>query len=119
MLNYKDVADALDAAADYIDSVEHTKQAADTAARSARIDKIASRYEASTGESVPSNLKEKLATLDVDTLDQMLKVAHNSSDSPASLGGPADNLDDAPAPKTIKEASAQADDRLLNWVIND
>jgi hypothetical protein len=118
MMDYKDVASVLESAAEYIDGIESTKQAAETAARDARIDKLASRYEASTGESIPMSLKEKLATLDVDTLDHVLKVAHNSSDSPESLGSPAD-ISDSPAPRTVKEASVQAEDRFLSWIVND
>jgi len=113
-----EIAMILDATADYVDGIESTKVAAEKTAREKRVGVLAERYEASAGESIPSSMKEKLATLDVDTLDQLLKVAHNSSDSPASLGGPAD-LDDVVAPRTIKEAAVQADDHFLSWIIND
>jgi len=113
-----DIANLLEATADYVDGIESTKFAADKTAREARIGTLAGRYESSTGESIPANMKEKLATLDVDTLDQLLKVAHNSSDSPASLGEPADQ-DDVVVPRTIKEAAVQADDHFLSWIIND
>jgi hypothetical protein len=118
-MNYKDIADALEAAATYVDGVEHTKVAAESAARETRIAKFAASFEARTGEPISDKVREKLATLDVDTLDQMLKVAHNSGDSPESLGAPADITDDAPAPKTVKEAAARADDAFLSWVVSD
>ena len=117
-MRYDDVADVLDAVAGYIDGIEFQKQAAERTAREARIAKIASQYETTTGESVPTSLRDKLAGLDVETLDHLLKVANNNTDSPASLGGPSE-ISDSPTPRTIKEAAYQAEDRLLAWIIND
>jgi len=118
-MDYKEIANLLETAAEYFDGVESAKLAAENTARDARISKFAARYEATSGESFPESLKEKLATLDVDTLDHVLKVAHNSSDSPESLGAPSDLSDDLPAPKTVKEASVHAEDRFLSWIVND
>jgi len=114
-----DVADVLDAVAGYIDNIEFQKHATETAAREERIHKLASKYQTSTGESIPSNMKDKLAGLDIDTLDHLLKVANNNtSDSPTTLGGPSE-ISDSPGPRTVKEAASHADDRFLSWIVND
>lgn len=113
-----DVADVLDAVAGYIDNIEFQKSAAENAAREERISKLASKYQVSTGESIPTNMRDKLANLDVDTLDHLLKVANNHSDSPTTLGGPSE-ISDSPGPRTVKEAASHADDRFLSWIVND
>jgi hypothetical protein len=118
-MQYTDVADVLDAVADYIDGIETQKKTAEAAAKGERISKLAARFETSTGESIPASMKEKLASLDTDTLDQLLKVAKNTGDSPAALGSPADREDAPVAPRNTKEASAHADDRFLSWLTAD
>lgn len=119
MSTFSKIADVLESVAAYVDSIEHQKLASERQAREERVSKLAERYEASTGESAPSELKEKLAALDTSALDHLLKVAKNNSDSPESLGGPADIDDGEPAPRTVKEAAAQADNSFLNWILND
>jgi len=117
-LNRAKIADLLDAFAEYVDEVEQTKLAAQQSECNTRIDALAERYSSSTGEEMPSALKTKLAHLDPDSLDQLLKVAKNNNESPDALGRPAD-VDDNPAPRTVKEAADQADQSFLNWLIND
>jgi hypothetical protein len=116
-LDYKEVANVLDAVADYIDDIEFAKSAAEKAAKEERIGKFASKYETSTGEALPASLKEKLASLDPEALDHLLKVAKNTEDSPESLGEPSDH-GMAVLPRTTKEAAAQADDNFLNWIVS-
>jgi hypothetical protein len=117
-VSYEKVADILESVATYVDGIEHTKSAAEKSARDTRITTFASRYETSTGESLPSSLRDKLANLDQESLDQLLKVANNTGDSPESLGGPAETSDNPP-PRTVKEAAAQADNKFLDWIINE
>ena len=116
-MNYTEVANVLESVALYVDDIEYDKQASVNAARTERINKLAERYEASTGESVPEQLSKKLANLDPDMLDHLLKVAHNNVDGDTeALGGPAENSDDRVA-VTVKEAAHHAEDRFLNWII--
>lgn len=117
-LNRAKLADLLDAFADYVDDVEQKKTAAEQSERGSRVDKLAASYESSTGETMPDELKTKLASLDASSLDHLLKVAKNNSESPDALGKPAD-VEDNPAPKTVKEAAADADKNFLNWLTND
>jgi hypothetical protein len=118
MATYKQIADVLDSVAEYIDQLEYTKSAAEQQARDERIAKLAAQYELATGEAVPAPVKEKLAALDHATLDHILKVAKNNSDSPESLGGPA-NIEDERPVRTVKEAAAAAEDRFLDWLIKE
>jgi hypothetical protein len=111
------LAGVLEAVADYIDENESQKLASEKVAREERIQKLAKSYETSTGETLAPAFKEKLANLDPETLDHLLKVAKNNDESPVSLGGPADTSD-TPAPRTVKEAAAQAENRFLDWLIS-
>jgi len=117
-VSYEKVADILDSVATYVDDIEHTKFAEEKQAKDKRITTMSSRYEASTGESMPDSLRKKLAGLDQEALDHLLKVANNTGDSPESLGGPAE-ISDNPIPRTVKEAAARADDKFLDWIINE
>ena len=112
------VAELLDLVAVYVDENEHQKEAAERSARDTRISRLAESYEATTGESLPTQLTDKLATLDQDALDHLLKIANNKSESPTSLGGPA-QINDHPEPRNVKEAATRAEDNFLNWIIND
>lgn len=117
-VNYAKVAEVLDTVAEYIDGIEHTKTAKEQSARDERVEKFATQYSASTGESLPDNLRNKMAGLDQEALDHILKVANNTGDSPESMGGPAETQD-SPNPRTVKEAAAVADDKFLDWIINE
>lgn len=116
MANYNDIADVLESVASYIDEIETQKTASLKEAKDVRINKIADSYVAATGEDFNEDLRNKLAQLDPNVLDHLLKVAKNNSNgNPESLGGPAD-IPDRLAPATVKEAAVQADDRFLNWI---
>lgn len=118
MVNYNDIADVLESVANYVDEIEYEKQASETEARESRINKIAENYESATGEEVPAQIKSKLAGLDQDTLDHLLKVAQNNSDDTVtSLGGPSESTNRS-APTTVKEAAAHAEERFLGWILD-
>lgn len=112
------LADVLDAVADYVEEIELKKTATVRAERNTRVAKLAERYEASTGESIPAELRNKLAGLDTNALDHLLKVAKNNNESPVALGRSAE-VDSDPAPRTVKEAADQSERRFLDWIIND
>ena len=116
-LTYKKVAKVLEAVADYVDDIEATKQAEETAAKTKVVDKLAERYEVSTGESLSTSLRNKLANLDQDVLDHLIKVAHNNSGVPESLGQPTETTDSQP--QTIKEAAVKAEDEFVNWILGE
>lgn len=116
MMTLDKVAELLDLVADYVDETEHKKQAAVQSERETRISKIAESYTNTTGESIPDHLRDKLAGLDTEALDHLLKIANNKNEAPATLGGPSE--DDATAPLTTKQAATDADARLLSWIIS-
>jgi hypothetical protein len=116
---YEKIAETLECLADYVDSIEHEKQQKTASELNERISKIAGSYENRTGESFPDALRNKLAQLDQETLDHLLKVANNNSDSPEALGSPSEKLDGYPEPRSTKEAAAQAEDKFLDWIINE
>jgi hypothetical protein len=117
MISYNEIADVLESVARYIDDVESQKTASLNEAKAVRVNKLAESYEAATGEKFDTDLQNKLASLDPEVLDHLLKVAHNNRNgNPESLGGPAD-VPDAPVPQTIKEAAVQAEDKFLTWIL--
>ena len=117
-MNYQAIAEVLNSVADYVDDIEYQKQAADTEAKNTRINKLASKYEASTGQQIADDTKSKLAALDQETLDQLLKVANNNnSENLESLGGPGDITDNNGTPLTTKEAAVRADKDFLSWIV--
>lgn len=117
MVSYHDVANVLDAVAQYVDEIETQKLASINEAKTTRVNKLAESYENSTGEKLETTLQQKLAQLDPEVLDHLLKVANNNSNgNPESLGGPAEVIASGP-PRTIKEAADHAEDRFLSWII--
>jgi len=107
----------LSTVADYVDQVEHDKMSAEKIARDQRITRLSDTYERATGEALPSTMSAKLASMDIDALDYILKVARtNADEAPASLGGP---VDLGPrTPTTTKEAASYAEDNFLSWIIS-
>lgn len=116
-LDTNKLAELLEGVATYVDAIESERTAKTASERTARIEKLATGYETATGESLPETVREKLATVDVDALEHLLKIANNSDDSPYSLGGSADRNDNPP-PRTVKEAAEQAEDRFMNWILS-
>lgn len=116
-LTRKKLAEVFDAVADYVEQIEGQKLAAERAERLTRIDTMAERYAHATGESFPDVMRNKLANLDPAALDEIIKMTKTSSESPDSLGSPAEQRDYA-LPRTVKEAADQAEDNLLAWIIS-
>lgn len=116
-LDTEKLADLLVGVADYVDAIESDRSAKTASERDARINKIASRYEGATGESLPESVRSKLAGVEVDALEHLLKIANNNDGSPDALGNPADLSDDTP-PRTKKEAADKAEDNFLNWILS-
>ena len=115
-LSRKKLAEVFDALADYVEENELQKYAAAQSERTARIDRLATSYEQTTGESFPVVVRQKLAKLDADTLDQLVRVS-KTAESPESLGRPADRSAGL-NPKTVKEAAQQAEDDFTAWIVS-
>jgi hypothetical protein len=111
------VAAVLEAAADHLDALEREKVSSARAVRTAQIDVVAAKYAEATGEEIPDNVRKKLAESPQDVIAFLQGMAEKQAGAVESLGGPSSRNDD-PAPKTVKEAAAAADDRFLNWVMS-
>lgn len=116
-ITYSKVAEVLEAVANYVDEIEATKLATETAEKNKRLDKLAEKYESATGEAIPEITRNKFANLDLDALDHLIKVAQNNSGTPEALGRPTDVSDSVP--RTIKEAATQANDNFLDWILGE
>lgn len=111
------LAEVIDALADYIEDIELKKFAAEKSERTVRVDKIAQRYEQTTGESLPEALRTKLSQVDPEVLDHWVRTAQHAGEEPDSLGQPGEAHDSAP-PRTVKEAASQAEDSFLSWIVS-
>jgi hypothetical protein len=104
-----DIADVLEKTAALIDD-QLTKQAADhRRTREAAVDGLARKYAAARGEQLPSDLRQKLLTVDDDAFDAATKLASVELDeAPESMGRDSDIPDSDYTPRTKKEAAAKA-----------
>jgi hypothetical protein len=104
------VADVFDALADYVETLEGDHARRKTAATSEKVEKIAADYEESTGETLPDEIRAKLAATDDALLDLLVKKASTAGGSPDSLGGPAE--------MDTKVASEDPDEKLARWIMS-
>lgn len=116
MLDLLKVADVFDAAATHIDVLETEKRSSVHAEKKAKVDELASKYAAATGEEISDALRAKLASADVDVVALLKQLTEKNAGQVESLGGPADREDGTREITSVKEASAAADDRFLTWV---
>lgn len=106
-------AQALEALADYVDATEGARFREKQAAQASHLDSFAARYQERMGEDLPADLRSKLASLDPEALEQVLKIAHPTGGSPESLGSP----DAADAMKTASETGS-ARDKFTSWIMS-
>lgn len=105
------VADLLEAVADYVEALEGDHLARKAASTAEKVEKIAGSYQESTGETLSEALRQKLATADDALLDLFVERARTAGGSPDSLGGPAETA-------TEKVASHDPDEKLLAWIMS-
>ena len=110
------IAEVLEKTAIFLDAVETEKQTAIREEREKLLGLMCTKYAEATGEEVSQELRKKLANSDSDIISVIEKLAE-ASPSGEELGGPSDRRGDA-APTTIKEASADADERFANWIMS-
>ena len=110
MMKNAQVADFLDAVADYVEAIEGEHYRRKQAAAAEKVDKIAYAYVEATGESLPDTVRSKLAGADDDLLDLWVKQARTAGGSPDSLGGPVE-ID-----TSTKVASDDPDARFLAFI---
>jgi len=109
------VAEVLDAAAEHLDALESEKQASVIAARESMLDQLANKYAEATGDSMPDNIRKKLASSDTDIVNLLQSMVEKQASQVDTLGAPSNN-NDGSLPLTVKESAEQADSRFLNWL---
>ena len=111
--DYQKIANALEAVADYIDDTEGKRMREKQAATQERLAALEARYQESTGEALPADLRDKFASLGEAALDHVLKLAKTAGGSPESLGGP----DDDHSTKTA-EATDDPHEKFARWIMS-
>lgn len=115
-MDHKAIANVLEKVANYIDAEEIIKQSAATNTRNSTIDTLCAKFAEATGEEVDEELRNKLASADASVLGVLKKMS--SSETQTGLGTPSDMSRPTTGPRSIKEASADADERLKNWILS-
>lgn len=115
-MNLRKVADVFDAMATYVDAVEGEKQAAAESVRRARVDKVASAHASAHGETIPDDIRRKLAETDPSVLAYVENVLQKQSSVVEPLGGPADP--ETNEPRGVKQASDDAFGRFGSWILS-
>lgn len=110
------VAEVLELLASHIDSLENEKAASVAAEKSSIITALADKYAAATGETLPDEVKNKLAAVDGDVVTLVNSLIEKSAGTVDSLGGPSE-VQDETMPLTKKEAAVKAEDQFLNWIL--
>lgn len=110
-IDYEKIATALETVADYVDATEGRRLREKQAAQRARVASFAERYEESTGEALPASLRSKLASLDEEALEHVLRISKTAGGSPESLGDP-----DTTETKTASEEDHR--ERFTRWILS-
>lgn len=124
---YENLAAVLEKTANFLDAQEAEKVAAAQTERRQLITDFAEKYATATGEELPENTIEKLASSDVNLLSAFQKLAahvdHRNADAPEDLGEPGDMPDGEPTYMTKKaelDAKAQAaSDSFLGFIMSE
>lgn len=116
VLNLLKVADVFDAAAAHIDVLETEKRSSVHAEKKAKVDELASKFAAATGDEISDEMRAKLAAADGDVVALFKQLAEKNAGTVESLGAASDREDGTREVTSVKEASAAADERFLTWV---
>jgi len=117
MVDLTKVAAVLDAAANHLDAIENEKASSVRVERQVQIDALAAKYAEVTGEEMPDSMRQKLAASDKDIVALVNAMVEKQAGHIETLGKGSDKSDDK-IPTTTKEATEQADQRFLNWIVS-
>jgi hypothetical protein len=115
-------ADVLEKLAEHLDQEEARRQEAIHKAQTKTAEDIGKRFANKTGEMLSESLLAKIAE-NKDIADIFTKLAEQNEDTPDNFGEASDIKDNnsgAPTSRKeqIKEASVNADDQFMNWVMS-
>lgn len=111
-------AAVLEKAANYIDAVEEEKRQLETEHRRKLANVLRENYKTATGEDLSDEALDKLASSDLDVLDSFNKMSESAKASRSYDLGSAGGYNAKRKPEGIKEASDQASERFLDWIVN-
>ncbi|MGD9209169.1 MAG: hypothetical protein PVI90_00260 [Desulfobacteraceae bacterium] len=115
-------ADVLEKLAEYLDQEEARRQEDIHAAQTKIAEDLKERFSNKTGDTLPNNLFEKIAA-DKDIADVFDKLA-GREETPDNFGEASDIRDNnnsgtlTSRKDQIKEASINADDQFMNWIMS-
>lgn len=112
---YDQIAQVLEKAAAYIESVEQNKEAQIREERSRVAKELAEKIAEATGESIDDDVVEKLAAADKDVLSTLEKLANDTMAD--EWGQPAQQKSPS-VPSNGKEAVAAAEETFLNFLLS-
>ncbi len=117
-------AGALEKLAEYLDQEEQHRQETARAERLKVARELGEKVAATTGESLPDDVLEKIASSDRGVVEAFAKLAEQHLETPPEGLGEPSNIRDGDSAHAssrndrVKEASAQADDHFLNWIMS-
>lgn len=111
------LADVLEKTAVYLDAMEHERAEEIRNNREKLAEILKDKYEDITGDTISDDILAKIAGSDVDVLAAFERLTTKTA-ADEDMGSPAER-DDFSSPSTTKEASAAADDRFENWVMQE
>lgn len=109
------LAAVFDALADHLDAVDAEKTSSARSERQSKIDDLASKYAAATGEELPPEVRSKLAESDETIVALLRGLAEKQAGTVEPLGGPSTRSDE-PVSMTKKEAADAAHEKFGNWL---
>lgn len=106
------IADALEKAAAYFDSVEEAHAASVKTAHDATVKDLSAKYTKATGEELPAETLEKLASGDKAVLQTVETVISKTASAVESMGRSSERPGEAPPPQNKQERAKAAWDRF-------
>lgn len=116
-------AEVLEKLAEQLDQEEVQRQKIAQTKRLRFAQELGEKVAQITGETLSSDVLEKIASSDEAVVAALTKLAERNMGPPDDLGGPSDIRDTNAIVATsrterVKEASAHADDRFIDWIMS-
>jgi len=110
------IANVLERAAALIDLHEAEKTASIQTERKGVVDALSKKYAAATGEELPQDIAEKLASGDESVLKTVQSIVEKTAGAVESMGRSSERSDGASQPMTKQERAKAAYDRFGQFV---
>lgn len=122
----REVATVLEKVAEHLDQEQYRQQEVVQTQRQQMAQSLNEKYAAITGEELPTEVVERIASSDANILRAFEKLTEKTaavatpSDEPPETMGESANIDtrSSQSPRErVKQAAHEADDQFLNWVM--